>query len=71
MICRKEAKESGYWLRLINPIGESLDTDRNFLLDESRQLMNIFGAMLRNTQEGSRPAGARGKSEIRKSKSEN
>lgn len=49
-ICRKEAKESGYWLHLIDPNGKSLDAERNLLLDESLQLMKIFGAILRNTQ---------------------
>jgi len=49
-ICRKEAKETGYWLRLLDPVEERLDQERRFLLDESVQLMKIFGAILRNTR---------------------
>ncbi len=49
-ICRKEAKETGYWLRLLDPVEERLEQERRFLLDESVQLMKIFGAILRNTR---------------------
>lgn len=38
-ICRKEAKESRYWLMLLN-----LETPR--LIQESTELMKIFGAVL-------------------------
>ena len=53
-ICRKEAKETGYWLRSLGPDAGELDQARRFLLDESIQLVKIFGAILRNT--GSREA---------------
>jgi four helix bundle protein len=49
-ICRKEAKESSYWLRLLEPGDQSLITEQAALLDESVQLMKIFGAILRNTK---------------------
>jgi four helix bundle protein len=49
-ICRKEAKETGYWLRLLEPGDERLDQERRLLLDERTQLMKIFGAILRNTR---------------------
>ena len=49
-ICRKEAKESSYWLRLLEPGDQSLITEQAALLDESIQLMKIFGAILRNTK---------------------
>lgn len=49
-ICRKEAKESSYWLRLIEVNHKSLEIEKAELLDESAQLMKIFGAILRNTQ---------------------
>jgi len=49
-ICRKEAKESSYWLRLIEVNHKSLEIEKAELLDESTQLMKIFGAILRNTQ---------------------
>jgi four helix bundle protein len=46
-ICRKEAKESGYWLNLVdtNEI-EALDDIRQDLINESIELMKIFGAIL-------------------------
>jgi four helix bundle protein len=50
-ICRKEAKESRFWLRLLwtenDAEAESL---RGELVRESTELMNIFGAILRNSQ---------------------
>jgi four helix bundle protein len=46
-ICRKEAKESRYWLRLIDTHGESeQENERKNLLKEATELMNIFGAIL-------------------------
>jgi four helix bundle protein len=48
-ICRKEAKESRYWLRLIesaNPQPAGLATA---LEQESTELMNIFGAILKKS----------------------
>lgn len=46
-ICRKEAKESQYWLKLLD-IGddEKVIRERDILLDESIQLMKIFGAIV-------------------------
>ncbi len=46
-ICRKEAKETCYWLKLvyINNILE-LDNEREKLITESTELMKIFGAIL-------------------------
>ncbi len=49
-ICRKEAKESGYWLRLIDT-GESLEAQRDGLLREAVELMRIFGAIVRGSEE--------------------
>lgn len=48
-ICRKEAKESCYWLKLITPRGEQ-STEQERLLDESTQIMKIFGAILEKTK---------------------
>jgi four helix bundle protein len=48
-ICRKEAKEAGYWLRLVET-PKPLEPDREYLLDESIQLRKIFGAILLNTR---------------------
>ena len=47
--CRREAKESGYWLRLLDCNGE-LDSVRAKLLIEARELTNIFGAIVRKTE---------------------
>jgi four helix bundle protein len=48
-ICRKEAKESRYWLRLITSSNTGLENEINGLLQESTELMNIFGAILRKS----------------------
>jgi four helix bundle protein len=50
-ICRKEAKESRYWLRLIDT-GDAaeLEKERGDLVRESTELMNIFGAILRKSE---------------------
>lgn len=48
--CRREAKESGYWLRLLDCDGE-LDSARAKLLAEARELMRIFGAIVRKSEE--------------------
>ena len=50
-ICRKEAKESRYWLRLIDMSRNSTDEEeRQTLAQEAYELTNIFGAILRNTK---------------------
>ncbi len=50
-ICRKEAKESGYWLRLIDICSSTqLDAERQRLIEESTQLVKIFGTILRNSR---------------------
>ena len=48
-ICRKEARESGYWLNLIDLSSTgALGQERQLLFEESQELMKIFGAILRN-----------------------
>ena len=50
-ICRKEAKESRYWLRLIEAFGdETLNNVRTSLAGEAQELMNIFGAILQKSK---------------------
>ena len=50
-ICRKESKESRLFLRLICTDGKSgLEEERVALVQEATELMNIFGAILRNTE---------------------
>jgi four helix bundle protein len=50
-ISRKESKETRYWLRLLDTNDESeLDAERDRLIQESTELMQIFGAILRKTE---------------------
>ncbi len=50
-ICRKEAKESRYWLKLIDTNDEhDHENDRKYLIEESTELMNIFGAILQKSK---------------------
>lgn len=49
-ICRGEAKESRYWLRLIDTNGK-LEGDQARLLDEADELMKIFGAIVRKSEQ--------------------
>jgi four helix bundle protein len=46
-ISRKEAKESRYWLSLLNVDG--LEPERKVLVQEATELMNILGAILRKS----------------------
>lgn len=45
-ICRKEAKECGYWLKLVEANDDGLITDQDLLAKEAVELMKIFGAIL-------------------------
>jgi four helix bundle protein len=49
-ICRKEAKESRFWLKLVDT-GENqgLEKERQELISEATELMNIFGAIIRKS----------------------
>ena len=50
-ISRKEAKESRYWLRLVDTNNvKELEDQRNALINEATELMNIFGAILQKSQ---------------------
>lgn len=50
-ICRKEAKESRFWLRLVNVNARaSIAAKRDQLEQEAGELMNIFGAILRKSE---------------------
>ena len=49
-ICRKEGKESRYWLKLINPEGnKEMEQERKELVQEATELTNIFGSILRKS----------------------
>ena len=46
-ICRKEAKESRYWLRLIDTNDkDELEKQRKALVNEARELTHIFGSIV-------------------------
>lgn len=49
-ISRKEAKESRYWLRLITIENTMSERERDKLIQESMELMNIFGAIIRKSE---------------------
>lgn len=50
-ICRKETKETIYWLKLINTNNNlELDKERNNLINEATELMKIFGAIIEKTK---------------------
>jgi four helix bundle protein len=50
-ISRKEAKESRYWLNLVDVCSdERLENRRGKLVQEATELMNIFGAILRKSE---------------------
>ena len=45
-ICRKEAKESRYWLRLIEVSGDTMEKSRQALINESTELLKIFSSIV-------------------------
>ncbi len=49
-ICRKEAKESRYWLKLIEVRGEDANKRRQSLINEATELMKIFGSIVEKTR---------------------
>ena len=48
-ISRKESKESRYWIRLSKSKKEQ-EKEKEYLIKESTELMNIFGAILRKSK---------------------
>jgi len=51
-ISRKEAKESRYWLMLIDIISnDNLEIERKRLIQETTELMNIFGAIIMKSKK--------------------
>ena len=50
-ICRKESKERRYWLRLVDTKDVTeLEEERAYLINESTELMNIFGSILQKSK---------------------
>jgi len=45
-ICRKEAKESRYWLNLVQVNTENLEKQKSILINEATELTKIFGAIV-------------------------
>lgn len=46
-ICRKEAKEARYWLRLVDTgTHNDLERERQELIQEATELMRIFGSIV-------------------------
>jgi four helix bundle protein len=50
-ICRKEAKESVHWLRLLN-FGENLKSEKERFIQEAVELTKIFGSIVEKTIRG-------------------
>ena len=49
-ICRKEAKESVYWLRLIHDTFDVMDREIDDLIDEASQLKRIFSSIIEKSK---------------------
>ena len=45
-ICRKEAKETVYWLKLMDVKGEAVSQKQQSLIVECTELMKIFGSII-------------------------
>lgn len=50
-ICRKEAKESAYWLNLINECNPDYQNDISFLIQEADELKKILSSILEKSQQ--------------------
>ncbi len=49
-ICRKESKESRYWLKLVQARSKGYDKERRLLVQEATELMKIFGSILEKSK---------------------
>ena len=49
-ICRKETKETIYWLKLIQIKEKEFEPKRTALINEASELMKIFGAIVIKTE---------------------
>lgn len=49
-ICKKEAKESCYWLKLVDTNSEVLRKEQESLIREATELMKIFGSILEKSK---------------------
>jgi four helix bundle protein len=48
-ICKKEAKETILWLRLIEVKTDTLEEERISLINEAKELQNILGAIYKKS----------------------
>jgi hypothetical protein len=49
-ICRKEAKESALWLRLLDINDNNLNKERDRLFAEAGELVKIFGSIIHKSE---------------------
>jgi four helix bundle protein len=49
-IALKEARESNYWLRIIIALGNIKNSELDRLLQESKEIKNILGAIINKMQ---------------------
>ena len=49
-VCRKEAKETVYWLKLLEINGSDMESKRQVLVQEATELMKIFGSIVEKTK---------------------
>ena len=54
-ICKKEARETRYWLRMIAAAAPDKKEEARQLWQEAKELNLIFGAIVRNTSETKHP----------------
>jgi four helix bundle protein len=53
-ICRREAKETAYWLKMLDGRGDGqMDAERSTLVQESCELVKIFSAILQKSERRS------------------
>lgn len=49
-ICRKEAKETMYWVRLFSKVHIGRNSECNIILKESQELVFIFSAIIKSSK---------------------
>jgi len=49
-ICRKEAKESRYWLKLMELSGDEIEKRRQVLVNESTEFLKIFSSIVEKSK---------------------
>lgn len=49
-ICRKESKESKYWLKLLETMNKDIEDDQIELKKEAEELKRIFSSILNNSE---------------------